>query len=427
MVAHHTENKMTTHSNIGIYLSNQTDKQLIIDQILGQNLLLKYADISALQGFLHSSITINRFIDEEERHDQFLIHTNQNASLSSMSSGQQKMALLNYILAQKPQYILLDDVYSNMDVASQQSIKATLEDIASTTLLIQIFFRKADILPSIKTVFTINQHNQIVKEESAQDFINTPLTAINLQQFILPKQYNESHLNINPLIQLNNIEVNYMDKQVIKNINWTIKKGEFWQLICPNGSGKSTLLSIITGDNPRGYGQDMILFGKQKGSGETIWDIKQQIGYFTPSMIHHFSHLNTVENMIISGLVDSVGLYTKPTELQREIANSWIEMIGTSYHHRAFHTLSLGQKSMVMVARAMVKHPPLLILDEPTVELDDENSALFVQMINAIAQEKQVAILYVSHRAEPALTPHKKFELVREHDWFTGHVTNINQ
>lgn len=415
---------MTTQNNIGIYLSNQTDKILIVDQILENNLLELDIDIASLHGYVHSTITINRLIDDEERHDQFLIHTHQNTSLGTMSSGQQKMALLNYILAQKPQYILLDDVYSNMDAASQQAIKATLEEIADSTLLIQIFYRKADILPSIKTVFTIDEFNKIAKIENANVFINNPLiTSIDFHQFALPKQYSDTHLNIDPLIQLNNIEVNYIDKQVLKNINWTIKKGEFWQLVGPNGSGKSTLLSIITGDNPRGYGQDMILFGKQKGSGETIWDIKQQIGYFTPSMIHHFLHHDTVENMIISGFVDSVGLYTKPTDLQREIANSWIEMIGSSFRNRAFHTLSLGQKSMVMVARAMVKHPPLLILDEPTVELDDQNSTLFVQMINAIAQEKQVAILYVSHRPEPDLLPHKTYQLVPQEEWFTGRVT----
>ena len=112
------------------------------------------------------------------------------------------------------------------------------------------------------------------------------------------------------LVELHSVSVKYGNKQVLSDINWTIRKGEFWQLTGPNGAGKSTLISMITGDNPKAYGQNMILFGRRKGSGETIWDIKRQIGYFTPIMIQQFSRSESVENMIISGLNDSVGLYT---------------------------------------------------------------------------------------------------------------------
>ena len=129
-------------------------------------------------------------------------------------------------------------------------------------------------------------------------------------------------------------------------------------------------------------------------------------------MIEQFKHEDTVENMIVSGLLDSVGLYTKPTDIQKDIARSWMEMLGSDYRNKTFQRLSIGQQRMVMVARAMVKHPPLLILDEPTIELDDENSKLFIEMVNVIAAEKQIAILYVSHRDEPDLLPDKIFELI---------------
>ena len=224
------------------------------------------------------------------------------------------------------------------------------------------------------------------------------------------------------LVELHSVSVKYGDKQVLSDINWTIHKGEFWQLTGPNGAGKSTLISMITGDNPKAYGQNMILFGRKKGSGETIWDIKRQIGYFTPTMIQQFTRTETVENMIISGLNDSVGLYTVPSDLQKDIAKSWLQMLGPSFRNKNFQQLSLGQQRMVMVARAMVKHPPLLILDEPTIELDDENSRLFIDMVKAIAAEKQMAIVYVSHRAEEDLQPDKVFELVNAENGFTGKV-----
>ena len=404
---------MENQPGIGLYLSNTSNKKSIIENIMANRFLNTIIDLNSMKGVLHSTITINLFVEEELRHDRFLIQNADNSSLGSMSSGQQKKALLMYLIAQSPDYMVLDDVYSNIDKETQQSITITLGHLAETTLLIQVFFRKRDILPCIGTVLTIDENNAIVKDESAESFmLLLPSTESNINRFNLPNEYDENHADINPLIQMNSVSVKYFDKKVLDKVNWTIQKGEFWQLTGPNGSGKSTLLSIITGDNPRGYGQDMILFGKKKGTGETIWDIKRQIGYFTPSMILQFTRDDTVENMIISGLMDSVGLYIKPSDLQKDLAKRWLEMLGPSYRNKSFQNLSIGQQRMVMVVRAMVKHPPLLILDEPTIELDDENSRLFIEMVNVIASGKKIAIVYVSHRDEPGLKPDKIFELV---------------
>jgi len=415
---------MKLQTGIGLYLSNSSNKNRILEQILANRYLREIIDLSSMQGVLFSTITINRFIEEELRHDKFLISTNENSSLSSMSSGQQKKALLMYLIGQKPEYMVLDDVYSNIDKETQQSITSTLTQLAGSTLLIQVFFRRSDLLPSISRVFTVDGNNQIVAQQDAVSFrSNEQVQRVTPPQFKLPSGYDEEHTDINPLVQLNHVTVKYLEKQVVNNINWTIQQGEFWQLKGPNGSGKSTILSLITGDNPKGYGQDMILFGKKKGSGESIWDIKRQIGYFTPSMILQFTRDDSVENMIISGLMDSVGLYVKPSDLQKDIAKSWIDMLGPYYRNKSFQSLSIGQQRMVMVARAMVKHPPLLILDEPTVELDDENSLLFIDMVNAIASGKKIAIVYVSHRDEPDLKPDKVFELVPGTEGSTGKVT----
>jgi molybdate transport system ATP-binding protein len=385
------------------------------------NFLREYIDLSSLRGALYSTITIEKLIDEELKHDHFVIQTSKNFNLDSMSSGEQKKALLSFLIAQKPQFMVLDDVYSNVDKETQHSITKTLVYLSRTTLLIQLFFRKCDILPCIETVFTIAENNTIMSVQNADSFRENDLKSdILTHQFILPEGYSESHIDINPLIQLNNIYVHYGDKNVLDNVSWTIQKGEFWQLVGPNGSGKSTMISMITGDNPKAYGQDMILFGRKKGSGESIWDIKSQIGYFTPSMIHQFKRDDSVENMIISGLLDSIGLYIIPTDLQKDMARQWIEMLGSSFKNKLFQQLSIGQQRMVMVARAMVKHPPLLILDEPTIELDDENSSLFIEMVNAIATENQIAIIYVSHRDEENLKPEKVFELIPSAKGYTG-------
>ncbi len=408
--------------HIGIHLSNSANKDLIIDQIIANKFLKNDPDLSGLHGELYSTITINRIIDEELRHDRFPIFTEENPSLLSMSSGQQRKALLTYLISLRPQYLVLDDIYSSVDKDTREFIVENLERLSGTTLMIQLFYRKQDVLKFIKTVYTVDNQNHIIDQHTLQLFIQKHLTDHAIQNIALPHLFVELSPTINPLVLLNSLSASYHDHQVLKNICWTIQFGEFWQLKGPIGSGKSTLLSMIIGDNPKGYGQDMVLFGRKKGTGETIWDIRKRIGYFTPSMILQFTHNDPVENMVISGLVDSVGLYTKPSDLQRDIANAWLKVLGPDFRNKTFNSLSFGQQRILLVVRAMVKHPPLLILDEPTVGLDDENTRLFLNMINAIATQKKVAIIYVSHRSEPDLKPDKIFELVPSPDGSIGHI-----
>lgn len=413
---------MSQAKHIGLYISNTADKKSLLKLIMQNQFLNNVIDLSVLKGVLFSFITIEKLIDEEFRHDKFIVQTDENTSLSTMSSGQQRKALLAWQIAQKPDYMILDDVYSNVDKATQQHITNTLSELSQTTLMIQLFFRKRDLLPCIDVVYTVEEQNKIVSEQSADNFRIQAIQTADTHKFKLPTIYTECLTTADPLIELHNISVKYEEKQVLNDVNWTIRKGEFWQLVGPNGAGKSTLISMITGDNPKAYGQNMILFGRKKGSGETIWDIKRQIGYFTPLMIHQFTRVDTVENMIISGLNDSVGLYVTASDIQKDIARSWLEMLGPAFYKKNFQQLSIGQQRMVMVARAMVKHPPLLILDEPTIELDDENSRLFIDMVKAIASEKELAIIYVSHRDEDDLQPDKVFELVKTESGYTGKV-----
>jgi molybdate transport system ATP-binding protein len=216
--------------------------------------------------------------------------------------------------------------------------------------------------------------------------------------------------------------VAYYGKLIVHDINWQIRAGEFWQLKGPNGSGKTTLISLITGDNPHAYGQDLWLFGRKKGSGESIWDIKSRIGYFTPQLLQQFSRQTKIDEMIISGLYDSIGLYTRPTDNDKHLARQWLGLLGIEHKSNNFHELSPGMQRLVMVARALIKQPDLLILDEPSTELDDHNVQIFVGLVNAIAKATNTAIIYVSHNNEPGLKPQKTLELQKTNEAYTAIV-----
>jgi molybdate transport system ATP-binding protein len=325
-----------------------------------------------------------------------------------MSSGEQKKTLLRHILESKPDYIILDNPFDSLDHSFQKELKNLLLEVSGDFIFIQLVSRITDILPFINQFTRLNGDRldpiggmpTFIKPQS--DFLNGKIPAA-----IVPIRIDNELL-----IAFKNVSVSYEDKAILFNINWTVKKGEFWQLIGNNGSGKSTLLSMITGDNPKAYGQNILLFGKRKGTGESVWDIKQKLGYFSPGMTYKFSGRFTMEQMLISGFNDSIGLYTKPTEVQKRKAKEWLKLLNLwPEKDMLFADSSLGQKRLIMTVRAMVKHPPLLILDEPTTGMDDEAAALLVVLVNKIAKETDTTIIFVSHRDEPGLNPNKSLQL----------------
>ncbi len=407
-----------------IFLSNSANKQVFIQQLLSQKAKDIFAELNPLQGLLFSSLTVNEYIDEENRHGFTVVTKHLNRSLKSMSSGEQKKALLNYLVSQKPDYLILDNPFDNLDVEAQASLLAMLCEISSHTSLIQLVNRERDLLPFIKTVISIEQNNQLVLHEDLPTFLETYR---NTQTYSfsgeIPPPIKHYDLASPELIKFNKVDVSYGEKHILKDITWTIHKNEFWHLIGPNGSGKTTMLSMITGDNPKGYGQDLTLFGRRKGTGETVWSIKNNIGYVTPAMTDLFTASHTLEQMLMSGFYDSIGLYNKPSDLQIKLAKQWLTLIEMDkLKKKPFFMLSAGQQRMALVARAMVKHPPLLILDEAIAGLDDHNTSLVISLINKFANESESTILYVSHRTEDGLFPRNIFQLFPSEEGSSGVV-----
>ncbi len=404
-----------------IIISSDCNYNDVINNLLNKTLQPYEINFPAGIGALYSSITINNLIAEEVQHEKIEITTEANSNLKSMSSGEQKKALLHHILLKKPAFIIVENIFDNLDIAAQHHIRLELNRQAAHRSILQIISRKKDILPFIKTVVTIAS-NKVLKVQAVDAFMRMQ-TDTDVDLKLLPPALHTYKLPAGPLVQLKNVAVSYNNRSILKNISWTINAGEFWQLSGPNGSGKSTILSLITGDNPKGYGQNIILFGMKKGSGETVWDIKKHIGYLTPNMTQFFPRLDSVENMVLSGFYDSVGLYTKPGELQIKIAGDWLKLINLyDQKNTPFCFLPLGKQLMALVARAMVKHPPLLILDEPTSGLDDSSIKIFTALINKIAAESSTAILYVSHQKEEGLNPQFTFQLLPGDTGSTGSI-----
>ncbi len=331
--------------------------------------------------------------------------------------------MLAYLLARQPGYIIADNPLDNLDTASQVSFTILLQQLSNTIPVIQLANRFADFLPFIENIAAVANDNTMVFYNSIDEFKQRYHAPAFIFSGTIPPADRTYPAFDNPLVKFTNVTVQYEGNTIVQAINWQINKGEFWQLAGPNGVGKTTLLTLITGDNPKAYGQNILLFGRQKGSGESVWGIKQKIGYFTSSVTDLFSSFCTVEQMVIAGFYDSVGLYVKPSGRQIKLAQQWLSLTGLITQKNVhFYKLPLGRQRMVMVIRAMVKHPPLLILDEPMAGLDDNNAAIITALINKMANESETAILYVSHRKEAGLFPRFIFELTPGKSGSTGNI-----
>ncbi|MFR0256867.1 molybdate ABC transporter ATP-binding protein ModF, partial [Escherichia coli] len=214
-----------------------------------------------------------------------------------------------------------------------------------------------------------------------------------------------------PRIVLNNGVVSYNDRPILNNLSWQVNPGEHWQIVGPNGAGKSTLLSLITGDHPQGYSNDLTLFGRRRGSGETIWDIKKHIGYVSSSLHLDYRVSTTVRNVILSGYFDSIGIYQAVSDRQQKLVQQWLDILGIDKRtaDAPFHSLSWGQQRLALIVRALVKHPTLLILDEPLQGLDPLNRQLIRRFVDVLISEGETQLLFVSHHAEdaPACITHR--------------------
>jgi molybdate transport system ATP-binding protein len=406
--------------HLGIYLNNHTGKLQVL-QSPGSGSISGNQISRTSKTLYFGNETIEELIREERIHNHIAVTSSTNTTLESMSSGEQKIAVLQYLLAQRPKTLILDDWSANMDTANAAKFETLLTEAAASVQCTQLFYRKQDLLPFIEQVLIVSlnhTHELISRQLFLQD-----QQAVKMEAFgPLPSTMQQTVPEWDPLVELNNVSVSYDGRPVLYDISWAIRPGEFWQLRGPNGSGKTTLISMIIGDNPKAYGQNMTLFGYKKGSGESVWDIKKNIGYFYPALLLLFKRNEAVENMLISGLTDSIGLYQPPTEAQQLVADAWLDFLGDHYRGKRFQQLTPGEQRIVMVIRAMVKEPPLLILDEPTAGLDEENANAFIQLVNHIRKHTTTAIIYISHRNEMGFVPDKIFELTPDPQGSTGKI-----
>jgi molybdate transport system ATP-binding protein len=331
-----------------------------------------------------------------------------------LSTGETRKTLLCQTLMSQPDLLVLDEPFDGLDVDSRANLAQVLAGLHQQNCTLVLVLNRFDDIPDfIDNVGVLAEctltHVGPRREILAEALVAQLAHSEQLAGMALPEADDAGSKPAlvagDPLIVLRDGVVSYNDKPILNHLSWEVKPGEHWQIVGPNGAGKSTLLSLVTGDHPQGYSNDLTLFGRRRGSGETIWDIKQHIGYVSSSLHLDYRVSISVRNVILSGYFDSIGIYQAVSDRQQSLAKQWLHLLGMEKLGDApFHGLSWGQQRLVLIARALVKHPALLILDEPLQGLDPINRQLVRRFVDVLIGEGETQLLFVSHHAEDA--PH---------------------
>lgn len=348
-----------------------------------------------------------------------------------LSSGQVRKALLARGLygATGPQggLLILDDPLESIDRQSRQEIDACVaRNLNPCFASLQLCRRRNDI-PAFATHLALMQDLKITAQGEVDAVMqSSAFKAIADQQTSLPAQLprragRQNDYSGQTLIDLRHVHASYGEQAVLRDINWTFSKGEQVLIEGPNGCGKSTLLSLIDGDNHKAYGQEVYLFGQRRGSGESVWDIKARFGIVSNELHNKYVKGWRVLDVVVSGFFDSVGLYDDSGGAEKELARHWLQAVGLAdFARRAYHELSFGQQRLVLLARAMVKEPVILILDEPCVGLDDLHRQQILALLDMIAEQTSTQLIYVSHviNEQPACI-NRHYRFIASGDAFT--------
>jgi molybdate transport system ATP-binding protein len=332
--------------------------------------------------------------------------------LADLSNGESRKVLLARALAQRPAVLILDDPFAGLDQASRKNLARIVNEWAGKGMAMVLITPHPDDLPSgVTHVAEVSRH-RLVRTGRRDDFVKTKPHARKrtkkITSHLFPTAAGSSVPDI--LMRMKNGYVRYGRVKVLHNINWTIRRGERWALLGPNGSGKTTLIGLIMGDHPQAYANDLTLFGKSRSEGQSIWEIKDRIGWVSPEVQMHFPGSLTGVEAVCSGYFNTLGLYRRCSTKQRRHALHLMNALGLRrFVGQAFQDLSPGEQRLILLARALVKNPWLLILDEPCQALDEFHRDQILSLIDLWARTSAGALIYVTHRREelPKMITHR--------------------
>jgi len=335
------------------------------------------------------------------------------ASLLMLSNGETRRLSLAVGLLRQPLLYLMDQPLTGLDQESRAAFGDFLAACIHANIHVLLTTTSAEIPAQITHIAYLKDSEALQtwnRTQYAPQIKPTPIHSWDLSP-VLPI-LSSYPVYSGSVVSLEGVSIRYGQTLILDKINWNIQSGERWRLKGKNGSGKSTLISLLIGENPQSYSQNFYLFGKKRGSGESIWELKKPIGFVAPELSRYFPRNQSLRKVILSGLFDTLGLFKSVTPEQEALAQTWMETFQLQdLKENYFFELSLAQQRWALLARALIKKPQLLILDEASQGLDEQQRELFKNTLQDLLLRLPATIIYVSHYEED-VPPCVNLELV---------------
>jgi molybdate transport system ATP-binding protein len=320
--------------------------------------------------------------------------------LIKLSNGETKRLMIAAALLKNPLLLLLDNPLAGLDTQTRAEFNGIINEIIASGITIIMATSPYELPDAITHVGALA--NGVLQTFTKTEFKPgqpSAAAAINFDLSALLNQY-PAH-TYQDIVRMRDVHIRYGEKVILSHVNWQIRQGEHWALMGPNGAGKSTLLSLINGDNPQAYANDIVLFDKKRGTGESIWDIKKKTGFISPELYQYFPADSSCLQTIESGYYDTMGLFRPSDKAKAERALQWMKVLEIDqYARQLLKNIPASAQRLCLLARAMIKNPALLILDEPCQGMDSQQVLHFKALVDTICQQTNITIIYVTHYAE---------------------------
>jgi molybdate transport system ATP-binding protein len=325
-----------------------------------------------------------------------------------LSSGQSRKLLFLQKLTSGATTLVIQNPYDGLDEQSCHELNLALQQLPGRNIELILLVNSVNDIPAWCTHLALIRSGRLELsglKDQVRPLLNGRKDSSRLALSPITESYKDrattEHCQSNELIYLKGGFAGYGDKKLFAGLDLTIYAGDHTLITGPNGCGKSTLLDIITGDNPKCYANSLRIFGKKRGSGESIWEIKKHMGIVSPALHREHRIPGSALHVILSGLYDSIGLYTKVSGAEIKTATHWLAWLSLAGKSAIpFRRLTFAEQRLVLIGRALIKRPKLLILDEPTQGLDDVHRNNLLGLLEEIADRKLSTILFVSHRKD---------------------------
>ena len=363
--------------------------------------------------------TAERRQQQQQLYSLFHLTDMMDKYIITLSSGELRKFQLTKTLFANPRLLIMDNPFIGLDAQTRDLLKTLLQQVAQERHMdLMLVMSKTDDIPDFVDQVIEVKAGETLPPCSRADYyarlqpIPPHVLPISQQEAILSLPYTDNDYDCRHVVDMHHVSIRYDERTILSDLDWTVCNGDRWALSGQNGSGKSTLLSLICADNPQSYACDITLFDRPRGTGESIWDIKKHIGYVSPEMHRSYKRNLPAIRIVASGLMDSIGLYAVPNGQDYDKCRWWMNIFGIGQlADKPFLQLSSGEQRLVLLARAFVKDPQLLILDEPLHGLDLWNRRLVKDVIETFCQRRNKTMIMVTHYQEelPAVITHQKF------------------